>query len=455
MTVFRTRFPCLSLSCRRSVREAVLPLLGLLSLVSGRLPAQNAVPAQAGNPSVVPPAAGPRPELRVEFFGAERGYAVGREEVSVLCVLHNVGAGTLPANTVRLYCYPMVGLDYTSGEIKPFVPELAPNQFTAFRWRLAPGSAQGTLLTAIMIQNAGGGSAGAVPAGISAAPPVGTMPPAVSGLPRAVVAAIPHFPVPPALGNIRAGTPAGPVAMAHPGEVWAANDRVSLHLRRANGADPVLSLAAKDGAEWRVLATGSPVLELNSCEDGQKAWWQRFNWRTAVVHSSRDEGAVTLNGSAGSLWEVEWSATVRRDTGVIEGRVRLTARQNVRLFGMRLPRLLVQTESPGGGLGRADGKAIALPPDEPSVAETPRLAAAHRGGVTFGLAWPSRPPLEGWIDEPVPAGESHLAPLLGGGWMAPERGDLILAGASVEISFRLFVFAPSGMVRDALRFALP
>ncbi len=415
----------------------------------GRLPEK----AEQSPPAAVKAAL--RPELRVEFFGAERGFAVGRDEVSVLCVLRNVGGAALPANAVRLYCYPLVGLDYTSGEIKPLVPELAPNQATAFRWRLASGSLQGTLLTAVMLQSARATTGSGATAGATI-PASSSQTNSVPGIPRAALASIPHFAAPPALGSIRAGTAAGISGLAHPGEVWLANDRVSLHLRRANGAEPVLSLAAKDGVEWRILATGNPLIEVLSCEDGQQPWQQRFNWRNASVRSGRDEGSLTIGGSAGSLWEAEWSAIVRRDTGVIEGKIRLTARQNARLYGVRLTRLLVNSEPAGGGLGRSDGRAMALPPDEdPLGTEAPRLAAAHRGGVTFGLAWPSRPPLEGWSPEPVPTGEPHLAPLLGGAWTSLERGDLILAGASIEIPFRIFAFAPSGTVRDALRFALP
>ena len=446
--------------CRPPVGRYVLPVCLLSAWGMGQTAAQNGVPVAAAPKAAVggQPADARKPDLRVEFFGAERGYAVGTENVPILCLLRNVGTAPLPANSVRLYCYPMVGLDYVAGEIKPMLPDLAPGQSVAFRWHLAPGSAQGKLLTAVMLQSSvpepgsvaiGNGQ----PALVGPAPLLGAVVP--PGLPRAVLAVIPHFPFQPGLGSIRAGTVAGPVASARAGEVWLANDRVSLHVREAGGEEAVLSLAAKEGANWRVLATANPLLEILSSEDGQKAWWQRFHWHETSARAGRDEGVMTLSGAIGPRWEVEFVATVRRDTGVVEGKIRLTARQTTRLFGVRLPGLLVQTDPPGGGLGRADGRAIALPPEEPFAPEAPRLVAAHRGGVTFGLAWPSHAPLEGWTTEALASGNTNLVSSLGGVWTGPDRGDLILAGATVEFPFRLFAYAPSDTVHDAPRFATP
>jgi hypothetical protein len=444
-----TRSP---LSCR-----LLLLLCLFVAWGTGRAATQNGAAAQA----VVggKPAAAAMPDLRVEFFGAERGYSVGAENVPVLCILRNAGTAMLPANSVRLYCYPLVGLDYTSGEIKPSIPELAPGQSVAFRWQLAPGSGQGRLLTAVMLQSntAVGtpipGRKGVVAAPAALVPPQGA--PVPSGLPRAVLAAIPHFSSQPALGSIRAGTATGPVAVAHNGEVWLANDRVSLHVRAAAGEEAVLSLAAKEGVNWRVLATANSLFEVLSSEDGQKAWWQRFQWQETAAHANRDAGLMTLSGSVGERWGVAFVVAARRDTGVMEGRIRLTARRNTRLFGVRLPGLLMQTDTPGGGLGRADGRAIALPLEDASVPEGPRLVAAHRGGVTFGLAWPAHAPLEGWTTEALLHGNSSLAMSLDGSWTGPDCGDLILAGATIEFPFRFFAFAPSDTVHDAQRFALP
>lgn len=399
-----------------------------------------------------------KPDLRVEYFGAEKGYAVGTENVSILCILRNTGTAPLPANTVRLYCYPLVGLDYTSGELKPVLPELAPGQSVAFRWQLAPSSGQGRLLTSVLVQS---NDAAAAPEGVGKGEPTpgGGAAPANGGapieLPRAVLAAVPHFASQPALGNIRSGTPAGPIAASRSGEVWLANDRVSLHVRAASGEDPVLSLAAKEGLNWRVLANANSLCEVLSSEDGQKAWWKRFRWQETNVRANPTDGVMTLSGSAGPRWGVEFVAVTHRDTGVIDGKIRLTARQTTRLFGVRLPGLLIPTDSPGSGLGRADGRSIALPAEEPVAPEAPRLLAARRGSVTFGLAWASRPPLEGWTTEALSLGNSSLASALGGVWSSQDRGDLVLAGATIEIPFRYFAFAPSETIHDAQRVALP
>jgi hypothetical protein len=445
---------------------ALLSLCLLLGWGAGRAVAQqNGVPVPAAPKAVVAgqPAAAPKPDLRVEYFGAERGYSVGTDNVSVLCILRNVGTAPLPANSVRLYCYPLVGLDYTSGEIKPVLPELAPGQSVAFRWQLAPGNGQSKLLTAVMLQsntptsvpvpdpvpNSGGG-----PQAVGAAPPPDAAP-APSDLPRALLAVIPHFASPPNLGNIRAGSAFGPLSVARPGEAWLANDRVSLHVRSAVGEDAVLSLAAKEGADWRVLATVNSLVEILSSEDGQKAWWHRFQWQRTFARANRDDGTLILTGTEGARWSVEFIATTHRDTGVVDGKILLTARQTTRLFGIRLPGMLVQTDPPGGGLGRADGRSIALPSEDPAVPDAPRIVAAHRGGVTFGLAWPSRMPMEGWTTEALANGNTSLVASLGGVWNSLDRGDLILAGTTVEIPFRFFAYAPSDTVHDAQRFALP
>ena len=448
---------------RPAAGRAVLSLCLLLGWGAGRAVAQNSVPVPGAPKAAagVQPAGALKPELQVEYFGAERGYSVGTENVSILCILRNAGTALLPANSVRLYCYPLVGLDYTSGEIKPTLPELAPGQSVAFRWQLAPGAGS-RLLTAVMMQSDAAGpetvSAGkGEPAGGRAAPPPNAPAPTAPlvDLPRAVLAAIPHFASQPALGSIRAGTAAGPVAVARPGEVWLANDRVSLHVRSAAGEEAVLSLAAKEGPNWRVLATVNSLIEVLASEDGQKAWWHRFRWQETAARAGRDDGSMTLSGDAGTRWTAEFTARTHRDTGVIEGRIRLTARQTTRLFGVRLPGLLVQTDPPGGGLGRADGRAIALPAEVPAAPEAPRMAAAHRGGVTFGLAWPAHAPLEGWTTEVQVSGNTSLVSSLGGIWTSLERGDLVPAGATIEIPFRFFAFAPSDTVHDAQRFALP
>src|SRR5450631_3166121 len=42
------------------------------------------------------------PDIRVDYFGAEKGYAVGSNAVTMLCVLRNVGRAALPEGTLRV-----------------------------------------------------------------------------------------------------------------------------------------------------------------------------------------------------------------------------------------------------------------------------------------------------------------------------------------------------------------
>ena len=452
-------------SARRPVMARALFSLCLLSgWGAGRARAQNAAQVPAAPKAAVggQVAGAPKPDLRVEYFGAERGYSVGTEHVSILFILRNAGTAPVPANSVRLYCYPLVGLDYISGEIKPALPEIAPGQSVAFRWPLAPSNRQSKLLTAVMMQRntptnapvpdpvpnskeAPGGAVGA---------PLETDS-GLSDLPRSLLAPIPHFVNSPNLGNIRAGSATGILAAARPGESWLANDRVSLHVRSAVGGDAVLSLGAKEGTNWRALAMANSLVEILSSEDGQKAWWHRFHWLQTSARPGKDEGTITLTGTEGERWTVEFVVTAHRDTGVIDGKILLMARQNTRLFGIRLPGLLVQNDAPGGGLGRADGRAIVLPTEDLTTPEAPRLVAAHRGGITFGLTWSSHPPLEGWTTDAQLTGNSSLVASLAGTWSSLDRGDLILAGATIEIPFRYFAYTPSDTIHDAQRAALP
>src|SRR5690349_17333380 len=86
----------------------------ILALSCACLAACN-LPAHAQNESRTP--APPSPQLRVEFLGPEKGFAIGSQSVSILCVIRNVGAGTLPENTARVRCYPLTGLDFMGGQL--------------------------------------------------------------------------------------------------------------------------------------------------------------------------------------------------------------------------------------------------------------------------------------------------------------------------------------------------
>jgi len=119
----------------RSCGRRLAALLGILMALFS-----PAASAQAPAAPMPPASNPPMPELRVEYLGAEKGYAVGTKDFTLLCVVRNVGMAPLPDKTLRLRCYTLVGLDYTSGELTPLVPALAPNQALAFRWRLTPSA---------------------------------------------------------------------------------------------------------------------------------------------------------------------------------------------------------------------------------------------------------------------------------------------------------------------------
>ena len=113
---------------RRPPGWSALLLLFAALLLPGRI-------ATARNGNRQPPAAGP--DLRVEFLGAEKGFAVGTQSVTILCVIRNIGSVALPENSARVRCYPLTGMDFMDGQLWPVIPVLSPNQAVAFRWRLA------------------------------------------------------------------------------------------------------------------------------------------------------------------------------------------------------------------------------------------------------------------------------------------------------------------------------
>src|SRR5206468_2146292 len=77
----------------------ILPLCGVYAalialLVAGVGSAKAGAQRAVGHVAQVPSAtqsAGTAPEVRIEFFGAERGYAIGGQNVTLLCILRNVG----------------------------------------------------------------------------------------------------------------------------------------------------------------------------------------------------------------------------------------------------------------------------------------------------------------------------------------------------------------------------
>lgn len=164
---------------------------------------------------------------------------------------------------------------------------------------------------------------------------------------------------------------------------------------------------------------------------------------------------MTLFGTIGQRWNAELTFETRADTGVIYGRARLTARRNMRLYGVMLPRLQAASPAPSAGRPRADGSAELLPPDTSPVAAEPLVSADNTGSVTYGIAWPSTCAITDWHPKRLPVGDVDHLRILGADWSGDDRGELCQAGGAVEFSFKIFAIAQSYTVRDALRYAQP
>ncbi len=413
--------------CSAALRAGSV-FLAWLALAAGRSLGSPLPPAQTG----------PTPQVRVDYFEAERGYTVRQDDVVLLCVVHNVGGVALPEKTLRLHCLPLAGLDYTSGDTRPPLPALAPDQSVAFRWRFTATDIGTTPVAAVLVEPITGVSG----------PDVATQAADVA------LAVAPRFDAVPHFGAPIAGADVAPQAGFVGGEAWLGSNRVGLRVFSSMRGEPILLLAVRIGADWQTAALGLPLARVLTGEAGQVPWWQSFRWRQTRSRSDKDTATLTLVGAVGDCWHAELEFTTRRDTGAVEGRLRLTARRNTRFQALQLPRLLLG--SPERDTSRADGSPTLLPPFTPALTPDTRVAATRTpSGTTCGLTWPLATPLAGWAWTPLPTADPDTMQALGVRCVGPTPGDLILVGATVEFPFRLFALAPSDTVRDALRFALP
>ncbi|HLV79030.1 MAG TPA: hypothetical protein VKT32_02075 [Chthonomonadaceae bacterium] len=403
------------------------------------------------------PDAQPAPDVRVEYFGPARGYATGTADVDMVCVVRNEGNVSLPDRRLRLRCYILSGLDYTTGETMPLLPALAPGQAVAYHWRLTPTDASSPLAVAALLTNVPPPAPGA--AGVTApasgagkgpsapSPETPAMPPAIA--PGAALAVIPRLVTSPSdLPDLKA-----PAANASPERAWIGNDRVLMRVLASRDHLPLLLLSAKQGPGWRTVATGVSLVRVLSSEDGQQPWWETFRWQGARVTNDKTAATLTLTGTAGSRWQAELTLQSGRDTCVIQGRLRLTPLEAMRLQGVQLPTLIPANVEPAA-LAVASGVATPVAADISPLPQDQRVAAGLQDRVTFGLAWPSESPLPGWRGTRQP--ESPVAPRCGMRWESDEgRAELVSRGQTLEFPFRLFAFTPSDTVKDAARFRMP
>ena len=413
-----------------------------------------------------PPAPSAAPDVRIETFAPERGFVVGMESVILLCVARNAGTMPLPENALRLRCYPISGLDYTSGNLLPTLPALAPGQAVAYRWRLAPTEARSALVAGVVLESVSGkreegkgkreSSAGSGDKALMSPSPESGMNSSLFPFPSSLAfAVVPRLPRSPAFGD----APAFKDPLAHAGEseggALLLNNHVGARIQIGERREPLLVLAAKEGAAWRTVADSLPLLRACVGEDGQLPWWQSFRCQQIRVREDKESASLTLTGNVGAACRVELTLEARPDTGALLGRARLTALRALRLSGTQLPVLSGGVDDKNLTPPRADGSPLLLADAPSPLPDDARLAAAHSGATTFGVTWPADPPLPGWKWNRVPLADGVLTQNLGVQATGEPRGDLLQAGASVEFTFRLFAFAPSDTVRDALRFQMP
>ena len=438
------------------------------------------VPAASVPPSAAP-AALPAPltpaSVRIETFGPERGFVVGAETVGLLCVVRNAGATALPADALRLRCYPISGLDYTSGNLLPVLPSLAPGQAVAYRWRLAQSDAKTVLAAGVVLERrdketrrqgdeetktdgTGNISASGRPeqgtgnTGASAQQTT-TSGEALPSSPLLAFAIIPRLPHQPGFGDVPILKDALPRADSRDGVALLLNNRVGARVQTGAGRDPLMQLAVRDAGGWHVLASTLPLLRANVGEDGQNPWWQSFRCQSVRVREDKEIATLTLNGTLGSSCRVEITFEARADTCVVSGRARLTATHPLRLSGVQLPALLAGGDDKNGSAPRQDGSPNLLADTPSPLPDDARIAAAHTGAFTFGIAWPADPPRPNWRWTRLPTADGAYTQNLGVQALYGADGDLVSTGSSVDFAFRLFAFAPSDTVRDALRFQLP
>ncbi len=395
--------------------------------------------------------------IRVDYFGAEKGYAEGMNTVTMLCVLRNVGKEAVPENRLKVRCYTLAGLDYTEGELTPVIPPLAPGQAASFRWKLAPTDKTGSLVASVLITRIEDkpkvvqiATQSPVVVGSQLAP-LAPQPSAQAApyVPQAFLAVIPHLVnnAAPITGGFTA-----PSASSSYGSARIGNDRVLLRLLPAAANGALGLLGAKSANGWNSVAAVGPLVEIRASADGQSPWWRSFRWSESDWHSDASGANVTLLGNCGDDWEAQVTLSVRKDSGAIDGKLRLKARKTARLFSIQLPRLTAPVDRLRA-IPPADGRSVLIGTNPPNSGEEP-LLAAHNGMVTTGIAWSAQAPLPDWATASLPQGDSDHTVQLGARWNAGDRGEVFLPGGIVECSFRIFAVSPSDSIADARKFLI-
>lgn len=401
-------------------RAALWALLGIASL-------SQAASAQS------------KQDVAIDYFGAERGYTVGGQPVVLLCVVRNRGKETLPANQLRLRLSAILGLDYTQGEFRPNLPEMSAGQSLSYRWIMSPLSLQSNLISGIVLEKP------------PAAQEAGAANPAPE--PQMTLSLIPRFQNPPALLTPNA-KPADPPRARTIGGWRIGNDKIGVQVQLTANRNPVLFLQGRFGQDWQTLAFSPLLAEVKAGEEGQVAWTEAFRVGNAVAANEPDSATLNLIGAVGKRWAAEMQFTLAPSTGAMQGKLRLTAKRTMRVFSVRLPALLGASEITLAD-SKADGKPLSVTPFAIPIEERTPVAALLIKNTVYGIAWTNTAPIPDWRWERTPIGDAIRAPLLGALWLAPERGDIISAGATLEFPFRLLAIGESQSAAAAAPFALP
>lgn len=393
-------------------------------------------------------------DVRVEYFGAERGYLVGQDNLTLLCVVRNFGPTPLGDSALRLRCTPISGLDYTSGNLTPTLPALATNQAVAYRWRFAPTDALAPLIASVILESI---SPEASSGSTASGPHLSDIHPADSHPvepPQVTLTTVLRYTHPPRFGDQPAEKDGTPRAFFGADEAFVGNDRVGLHVVANDKSQPILLLAGRLANAWVPVASFLPVLALKSGEEGQLPWWESFRWRDTRCGGTKQAASITLVGTLGNHWRAELTLEARRDTAVLSARLHLVALRPMRCLSLQLPRLLTIAEDRPRTASRADGTAIVVPDSPSLLPDDTRGLSGRANSVTFGLAWPATTPLADGRWTPLRTGDgSSIIDAVqcdAGGAGVP-----IPKGGSLDTTFRLFAHAPSDTIRDALRFQIP
>ncbi len=390
------------------------------------------------------------PQIRVEYFGAERGAAIGTQAVTLLCIVRNTGAVALPEKTLRLRCYTLSGLDYTTGETWPALPAIGAGQALAYRWVLAPSARTGTLIAAALLtENRPTESrTGSPPPNVKQA-----LETFANFAPQVAIRVIPRRETALELDPPNATANVAPQSVAGTDSAWLGNERVGLRVVAGQrNREPILLLGGRNGGDWKPLAVSAALFSALSGEPGQTPWRQTFHWMDALASSTRSAATLTLRGALGTQWRGEVIFKTESGTAAIAGTLRLTARRRMRLYDLQTPQLL-DCDAAKSFPGAANGTPVFLP-DAPAVLpEAAQVEAVHSGAFTFGIAQAKTFSYANWTAEKFPAQTLTDFPILGAAWRNP-RGTLLLPGETLEVPFRLFAFAPSETLRDALRFLM-